>query len=74
MCYVKLLNPQRYKRFAWENFSKSKPYATGKMKQAVISPSMMYLLYPLNSDIDGYPKAEFMKDLVDEVRRCSCAT
>ena len=44
------------------------------MKQAVISPSMMYLLYPLNGDIKGYPQVEFMKDLVDEVRHYFCDT
>jgi hypothetical protein len=38
------------------------------MKQAVIAPSMMYLLYPLNGEVDGYPREKFVADLVDEVR------
>jgi hypothetical protein len=37
------------------------------MKQAVIAPSMMYLLYPLQGELEGYPRAEFIKDLIDEV-------
>jgi hypothetical protein len=44
------------------------------MKQAVIAPSMMYLLYPLDKEIPGYPREEFTKDLVDEcekdIRKC----
>ena len=38
------------------------------MKQAVIAPSMLYLLYPLNGTVEGYPKEEFVEDLVNEVR------
>jgi hypothetical protein len=38
------------------------------MKQAVIAPSMMYLLYPLNEEVEGYPKHQFEQDLVQEVR------
>ena len=37
------------------------------MKQAVIAPSMLYLLYPLNGEVEGYPNEEFVKDLVNEV-------
>jgi len=58
----------RYKTYAWENLKKSKPYAKNcPMKQAVIAPSMMYLLYPLNGTVEGYPKEQFIKDLVNEV-------
>lgn len=39
------------------------------MKQAVIAPSMMYLLYPLQSELEGYTREEFIKDLVNEVRQ-----
>ena len=47
------------------------------MKTAVIAPSMLYLLYPLKEEINGYPKSEFVKDLVDEcekdIRGCFAA-
>lgn len=39
------------------------------MKQAVIAPSMMYLLYPLQSELEGYTREEFTKDLVNEVNQ-----
>lgn len=58
--------PFRYKTFAYDNFKLSKPYATKSMKQAVIAPSMMYLTYPLTGEVEGYPKSEFVKDLVSE--------
>jgi hypothetical protein len=37
------------------------------MKQAVIAPSMLYLLYPLNGEVEGYSKEKFEQDLVNEV-------
>ncbi|KAI9802342.1 MAG: hypothetical protein M1833_001848 [Piccolia ochrophora] len=64
-----LKGPFKYKTYASENFEKSQPYATGPMKQAVIAPSMMYLLYPLNGKIEGYPKEKFVEDLVIECER-----
>jgi len=39
------------------------------MKQAVIAPSMMYLLYPLHGEIKGYSKEEFVEDLVNECEK-----
>lgn len=62
------LTRSRYKTYAWENLKKSKPYAKNcPMKQAVIAPSMMYLLYPLSGTVEGYPKGQFIEDLVTEV-------
>ena len=62
--------PLKYKTYAFENFKKSAAQAQGKaMKQAVIAPSMLYLLYPLGGKVEGYPKEEFVKDLVNEVSR-----
>jgi hypothetical protein len=37
------------------------------MKQAVIGPSLLSLLYPLDDDVDGYSKDQFIDDLIDEV-------
>lgn len=37
------------------------------MKTAVIAPSMLYLLYPLNGTVEGYSREKFVEDLVDEV-------
>lgn len=59
--------PLKYKTYAYENLKKSLPFAQGHpMKQAVIAPSMLYLLYPLNGSIEGYPKEEFVEELVNE--------
>ncbi|KAF8145757.1 hypothetical protein K438DRAFT_1629610 [Mycena galopus ATCC 62051] len=62
--------PFKYKTYAYEYFRKSKPLAKkAEMKQAVIAPSMMYLLYPLQGEIDGYPKSQFIADLVAECEK-----
>ncbi|KAL8949134.1 MAG: hypothetical protein Q9222_004732 [Ikaeria aurantiellina] len=39
------------------------------MKTAVIAPSMLYLLYPLNGSVEGYSKEDFVKDLVNECEK-----
>ena len=42
-------DPFKYNTYAYEYYQKSKPLAKkAKLKQAVIAPSMLYLLYPLN--------------------------
>ncbi|MEX2048578.1 MAG: hypothetical protein WEB90_03280 [Gemmatimonadota bacterium] len=61
--------PFRYKTFASETLTKSIKYATKPMKQAVIAPSMLALLYPLNEVIPGYSQEEFEEDLVNECER-----
>ncbi len=62
--------PLKYKTYAYENFKKSHPYAKGhSMKQAVIAPSMLYLLYPLNGTVEGYPREKFVEDLVNECEK-----
>ena len=62
--------PFKYQTYAYENFKKSQSFAKGHaMKTAVIAPSMLYLLYPLNHDIPGYPKGQFLSDLVDECEK-----
>jgi methionine synthase II (cobalamin-independent) len=66
--------PFRYKTFASEFVEKNKQIANGPVKQAVIAPSMLMLLYPLEEEIDGYSREQFLDDLVDEcekdIRRC----
>ncbi|MGI8428634.1 MAG: hypothetical protein ACR2OB_04880 [Solirubrobacteraceae bacterium] len=66
--------PFRYKTYASEFVKKNKAIATKPVKQAVISPSMMMLLYPLEGEIDGYPREQFLNDCIDEaekdVRQC----
>jgi methionine synthase II (cobalamin-independent) len=69
--------PFRYKTFASEFVEKNKRIATHDVKQAVISPSMMMLLYPLEEELDDYPREQFLDDVCDEVekdiRRCFAA-
>ena len=69
--------PFRYKTYASDLLKQSMPYATKPMKQAVIAPSMLSLLYPLDGEITGYPRAQFLSDLCDEcekdIRQCFAA-
>lgn len=39
------------------------------MKSAVIAPSMLYSLYPLNGSVEGYSKDQFVKGLVNECEK-----
>jgi methionine synthase II (cobalamin-independent) len=39
------------------------------MKQAVIAPSMLALLYPLDSELPGYSRENFEEDLVNECEK-----
>ena len=65
--------PFRYKGHADEYLAVAKKYAHKPVKQAVISPSALSLLYPAEG-IEGYPREQFIEDLltehVSEVRRC----
>ncbi|KAG6554365.1 hypothetical protein Mapa_004282 [Marchantia paleacea] len=61
--------PFRYKYFAVEFFEKAKAMATLPLKQAVIAPSMLALLYPLDKEIQGYTREEFYSDLLDEAEK-----
>ncbi len=61
--------PFRYKTFASEFVEKNKQLASKPVKQAVISPSMMMLLYPLEEEIDGYSREQFLDDVCDEVEK-----
>jgi 5-methyltetrahydropteroyltriglutamate--homocysteine methyltransferase len=65
--------PFGYKRQADSFLAAALRYAHVPVKQAVISPSAMSLLYPAE-EIRGYPRDQFIADLLDahetEVRAC----
>lgn len=54
---------------AADTLAKSIKFATKPMKQAVIAPSMVALLYPLNEEVSGYPRAQFEDDLSAEYEK-----
>jgi methionine synthase II (cobalamin-independent) len=58
--------PFRYKHYAADSLKKSIQYAHVPMKQAVIAPSMIALLYPLKDEVPGYSREEFEEDIVNE--------
>ncbi|MBQ5947047.1 5-methyltetrahydropteroyltriglutamate--homocysteine methyltransferase [Massilia sp. ST3] len=65
--------PFRYQRYADDYLRAARRHATRPVKQAVISPSALSLMYPAEG-IPGYPREQFLEDLVreheTEVRRC----
>jgi 5-methyltetrahydropteroyltriglutamate--homocysteine methyltransferase len=65
--------PFRYKRYADSFLDVAMRYAKVPVKQAVISPSALSLMYPAGG-IPGYSREEFIDDLLreheTEVRRC----
>ena len=69
--------PFRYKTYASDLLKQSIGFATKPMKQAVIAPSMLSLLYPLDGEIKGYSREQFLDDLCDEcekdIRQCFAA-
>lgn len=61
--------PFKYKTYAADTLKKSIRYATKPMKQAVIAPSMLSLLYPLDEEIPGYSREQFLDDLTNETEK-----
>ncbi len=65
--------PFRYKVYADRYLDAAKRYAHLPLKQAIISPSALSLMYPAD-DIPGYSRQEFIDDLLreheTEIRRC----
>jgi methionine synthase II (cobalamin-independent) len=61
--------PFRYKTFAAETLKKSLGYANKPMKQAVIAPSMLALLYPLKEELPGYSREDFEADVINECEK-----
>jgi methionine synthase II (cobalamin-independent) len=61
--------PFAYNSYAADSLKKSLPYANRPMKQAVIAPSMLALLYPLEDPVEGYSRDDFEAALIDECER-----
>lgn len=65
--------PFRYLRYADSYLDLAMRYAHVPLKQAVISPSALSLMYPAES-IPDYPREQFIEDLLreheTEIRRC----
>ena len=61
--------PLRYKTYAADSLKKSIGLAHVPMKQAVIAPSMLALLYPLKDEVPGYSREQFEEDLVNECEK-----
>ncbi len=69
--------PFKYKTYAADYLEKAVKMAKKPVKQAVIAPSMLALLYPLDGEVEGYSREQFLDDLVDEcekdIRKCFAA-
>jgi 5-methyltetrahydropteroyltriglutamate--homocysteine methyltransferase len=65
--------PFHYKLYADRYLEAAKRYTDKPLKQAIISPSALSLMYPAD-DIAGYARQEFIDDLLREhemeIRRC----
>src|ERR1700733_4939088 len=61
--------PFRYKTYAADTLARSVAFATKPMKQAVIAPSMLALLYPLDEELPRYSREQFEEDLVGECEK-----
>lgn len=61
--------PFRYRTYAADTLAKSIKFAGKPVKQAVIAPSMLALLYPLDEDLPGYSREQFEDDLVSECEK-----
>ena len=61
--------PFKYKAYASDSLKKSIKSATKPMKQAVIAPSMIVLLYPLDKEIPGYTLKQFEDDICNECEK-----
>jgi methionine synthase II (cobalamin-independent) len=68
--------PFRYRRYADDFLREAQRHTRLPLKQAVISPSALSLMYPAN-DLPEYPREQFVDDLLHEheteVRRCLTA-
>ncbi len=67
----------KYRTYAADYVKKAMSMAKKPLKQAVIAPSMLALLYPLDGIVDGYTRDQFLEDLCNEcekdIRGCFAA-
>ena len=61
--------PFKYKTYAAEFTEKAVKMASKPLKQAVIAPSMLALLYPLDGELKGYSRDQFLNDLCNECEK-----
>ncbi|GLK73621.1 5-methyltetrahydropteroyltriglutamate--homocysteine methyltransferase [Ancylobacter dichloromethanicus] len=61
--------PFRYKTYSGAIVEKAMKIATKPLKQAVIAPSMLSLLYPLDGSLPDYSRERFLSDLCDECEK-----
>jgi 5-methyltetrahydropteroyltriglutamate--homocysteine methyltransferase len=65
--------PFRYSTYAVSYLAKAQSLTSKPVKQPVIAPSALNLLYPADG-VDGYPQETFLSDLADEadkdIRQC----
>ena len=61
--------PFHYNFYAGELVKKAVKMTSKPLHQAVIAPSMMYLLYPLDGEVAGYPRKKFEEDIVNECEK-----
>jgi methionine synthase II (cobalamin-independent) len=64
-----LSGPFAYNQYAADALKKSIRFASKPMKQAVIAPSMLALLYPLKDPVEGYSREDFEAALIDECEK-----
>jgi methionine synthase II (cobalamin-independent) len=69
--------PFKYKTYAAEYVKRAMGMAKKPLKQAVIAPSMLALLYPLDGEVPDYTRDQFLEDLCREcekdIRQCFAA-
>jgi methionine synthase II (cobalamin-independent) len=61
--------PFEYQNYAADSLRESIKLTSRPMKQAVISPSMLALLYPLKDPVEGYSREDFEAALIEECER-----
>ena len=61
--------PFKYKTYAAEFTEKAVKMASKPLKQAVIAPSMLALLYSLDGEVKAYSRAQFLNDLCNECEK-----